>query len=93
MFIDLDNGYGTTYHFEVVNHIPHGYVVWNIGRENFPFKKMIPLCQTHNYNIYPDTLKAYECSSEEIALKIMREAVRKTVNALRIKQILENKEA
>lgn len=92
MFIDLYNGYGTTYHFEVVKNIPYGYKVWNLGRKNFPFNKMIPLCQTHGYNVYVDTLKAYECPSEEIALKIMDEAQHQTVEAWRIIQLLEHKE-
>ena len=85
--IKIDNGYGTEHRFKVVDEIPSGYQIWNIGRSNFPFEKMIPLCEClKDYQINPDTLLAYECKSEEIALKLLKEAGRKTVN---VKRILE----
>lgn len=31
---ELNNGYGTTYYFEIVDRIPAGYIVWNIGEKH-----------------------------------------------------------
>ena len=83
--IKIDNGYGTEYKFEIVNTVPVGYQIWNIGRSNFPFEKMIPLCEcSKDYRINPETLLADECKTEEIALKLLKEAGRRTVNKTEI---------
>lgn len=86
----INNGYGTTYNFEEVQEIPENFQVWNIGRENFPFKKYIPLCEVikGTYSIKQETLKSYKCQSEKKALEILDEAKRKTVNKKRILEIL-----
>lgn len=38
--LSIDNGFGETRTFEIVEQLPNDnhYVVWNIGRKNFPFK-------------------------------------------------------
>lgn len=41
-FVD-NNGYGTIHTFEIVSEFPHGYIIWNIGRRNFPHEGYIPL--------------------------------------------------
>ena len=67
--------------FEVVKEIPRDYVVWNIGRHNFPFECYIPLCQEdENYYVNTNTLKAIKVESEEKALEIMNLAIRKNLN-------------
>ena len=33
--------------FKIVDTFPHGYIVWPIGRENFPFPGYIPLAKPH----------------------------------------------
>ena len=62
--------------FEEVTEVPWSYSVWNIGRDNFPFPKCVPLCQEgrYKYTIKPDTLKFIELESEELALQILEEA-------------------
>ena len=56
--------------FEVVENIPEGYTVWNIG-DNMT-DGYLPLCQSENFQINPNTLKAIKMDHEE--LKLMREA-------------------
>lgn len=66
--------------FERVEEVPHGYSVWNIGRQNFPHEKCVPLCRP-GYNEYEwqrnidvDSLKYIEVETEELALKLLSEA-------------------
>lgn len=56
--------------FEVVENIPEGYEVWNIG-DNM-MDGYLPLAQVEDYQINPNTLKAIKLEFEE--LKLMREA-------------------
>lgn len=57
--------------FEVVNDFPDKFVVWNIGRENFPVLGYIPLCKLFNgYNVDVTQLKALFVGSEQRAKKI-----------------------
>lgn len=88
--LHINNGYGTTYNFEEVQEIPENFIVWNIGRENFPFKKYIPLCETikGTYSIKQETLKCYKCPNEKKALEILDEAHRNEINKKRILEIL-----
>lgn len=66
MTIKKDNGYGTTYIFEVVEKIPTGFEVWNI--EEIGNGEYIPICQAVNYNVNTETLKAIKLSKEEVAI-------------------------
>lgn len=73
--------------FEIVETLPQGYVIWNIGRHNFPFESYIPLCwQYKDYKIEPETLKAYKVKSEEYALWLMSEG--KSLNYKKLKNLL-----
>lgn len=73
--------WGQTREFEIIDTFPEGYVVWNIGRENFPYQGFIPLCNASpDYEVDIDTLKALFVGDETSALKIMRNAHRVTVN-------------
>lgn len=73
-FVD-DNGWGTIHTFEIVPDFPYGYIVWNIGRQNFPHEGYIPLCVADE-NCYVDlsTLKALKVANEEFALTVLKEA-------------------
>lgn len=57
--------------FEIVEKIPAGFFVWNIG-ENMGSDEYIPLAQDlhpedkDNYEINPDTVKAIKLSVEEV---------------------------
>ena len=83
--LKIDNGFGVEYTFKIVDEIPDGYVVWNIGRHNFPFEKMIPLCLVDkNYNVDVEKLLAFECVNEDVAFLIMKVAGRQTINKKKI---------
>lgn len=78
------------YIFEIVDELPMGYVIWNIGRRNFPFEGYIPLCQiVCDYNINPNTLKALKVKNEEFALKLMDLNHRKRLTNYVLKKIIE----
>ena len=88
MMIIMDNGYGDKRNFEVVDKIPDGSQIWNIGRSNFTFDKMIPLCEcSKDYRVNIETLKAFKCKSEDIALKLLKEAGYKKVTKKRILEL------
>lgn len=63
--------------YKIVNKIPSGFYVWNIG-ENMGSDEYIPLCQDlypgikDDYSINPDTLRAIKLPKEEV--KLLREA-------------------
>lgn len=82
--------------FEPVQRVPYGYRVWNIGRRNFPFTRCIPLCKLgHNEyewqrNIDTESLKYIIVPTEEVALKIISVAQKKTVHRKMFCELLEN---
>lgn len=59
--------------FEIVNKIPLGFFVWNIG-ENMGHDEYIPLCEDlhpedrNNYDVNTSTLKAIKLPVEEVQL-------------------------
>lgn len=63
--------------YKIVNKIPFGFYVWNIG-ENMGSDEYIPLCQDlhpgtkDDYSINPDTLRAIKLPKEDV--KLLREA-------------------
>ena len=63
--------------FEIVEKIPTGFFVWNIG-DNMGHDEYIPICEDlhpedkDNYEINPSTVKAIKLSVEEV--KALREA-------------------
>jgi hypothetical protein len=78
-FVD-NNGYGTIHTFEIVSEFPHGYIIWNIGRRNFPHEGYIPLCVAdENCHVDLGTLKALKVSNEDFALALLKEAGRHTI--------------
>lgn len=84
----------TTRKYRIVTEVPHGYQVWNIGRHNFRYERMVPLCICGYMGdpnwIFPDLLCAIEMPSEELAMKIIKETQRKPVNKTRFNQIVRN---
>lgn len=74
------NRFSGVHIFERVEEFPPGYSVWNIGRQNFPYEKCVPLCKPGvnmeywQRNINPNSLKYIEVESEKLALLIMKEA-------------------
>lgn len=68
--------------FEVVEAIPQGFRVWNIG--NNMMDGFLPLCQLVDgtYNIIPETLKALKVDDPEL-LKLLREGAGKGIADLK----------
>mgnify|MGYP000980091048 CR=1 FL=1 len=71
--------------YKIVNKIPFGFYVWNIG-ENMGSDEYIPLCQDlhpgakNDYSINPDTLRAIKLPKEEV--KLLRDAAGWGVNSI-----------
>ena len=64
-----------------ISEVPYGYVVWNIGRHNFPLRGYIPMCRMNkahedDYSIDITSLCAVPCQSEKQALEIMNESTK-----------------
>lgn len=38
-------GFNWACRYEIVDEFPAGYMVWNIGRENFPYEGFVPLAK------------------------------------------------
>ena len=60
-----------------ISEVPLSYVVWNIGRHNFPLRGYIPMCRMNrahedDYSIDTTSLCAVPCQSEEQALEILK---------------------
>ena len=75
--ITTKDTFGKSRSYEVVEKIPSGFFVWNIG-ENMGDDEYIPICEDlhpedkDNYEINPNTLKAIKLSAEEV--KALRKA-------------------
>ena len=75
--ITTKDTFGNSSSYEVVEKIPSGFFVWNIG-ENMGSDEYIPICEDlhpeekDNYEINPNTLKAIKLSVEEV--KVLRKA-------------------
>ena len=80
----IDAKFGRTDEFEVVNEWPFGYVVWNIGRSNFPHPGYLPLAKV-KADYYVDLkvdlkkLKALYVGDETLCLKVLNRAGYHTV--------------
>lgn len=78
--------FGKSRSYEVVEKIPSGFFVWNIG-ENMGTDEYIPVCEDlhpedkDNYEINPYTLKAIKLSVEEV--KALRKAASVGINSKR----------
>lgn len=62
----LSNG---RHEFEIVEEIPSGYSIWNIGSNMV--KDYLPLCQSDNLNINPETLKAIKVENAQIVMSVI----------------------
>lgn len=71
--------------FQIVDRIPAGFSIWNIGA-NMKSTEWIPLCENlhpedkEDYSINPDTLKAIKLPENEVQL--LRDAAHFGVNSL-----------
>ena len=76
-----------------ISEVPLGYVVWNIGRHNFPLRGYIPMCRPNrahedDYAIDITSLCAVPCQSEEQALEILKKSIRE--GAMSVPDLIEN---
>lgn len=82
--IYMDNGYGTTYVFEIVDKIPACYDVWNIpelcGGEYAPFCMTTEPGNKNCFDVNIETLKAVKLSPEDS--RILRKAASRGVHAI-----------
>ena len=75
-----------------ISEVPLGYVVWNIGRHNFPLRGYIPMCRMNkahedDFSVDITSLYAIPCQSEEQALEILKKSIRE--GALSISDLIE----
>ena len=82
--ITTKDTFGKSRSYEVVEKIPSGFFVWNIG-ENMGDDEYIPICEDlhpgdkDNYEINPNTVKAIKLSVEEV--KALRKAASVGINS------------
>lgn len=82
--ITTKDTFGKSRSYEVVEKIPLGFFVWNIG-ENMGSNEYIPLAQDlhpedkDNYEINPNTVKAIKLNVEEV--KALRKAASVGINS------------
>ena len=92
----IDKKWYRTDRFEPVEEVPQGYFVWNIGRQNFPHERCVPLAkdginqEPWQMNVDVENLKYIEVETEELALRILKEASRKGVDRERFYEIVNN---
>lgn len=58
------------YEFEIVDKMPYGYDIWNIGKNMVD--GYLPLAQVYDNKINPDTLKAIKIEDEQ-ELELLRD--------------------
>jgi hypothetical protein len=87
----IDKNYGREDIYTIVDIFPHGYVVWNIGRKNFPHCRYVPLAKmSGDCNVDTTTLKAIKVETEEIAISIMNAAEKKPIEKIDFYSILHS---
>ncbi len=91
--IETKDTFGNIKSYEVVEKIPEGFFVWNIGN-NMGSDEYIPLCELlskdDKYSINPNTVKAIKLSCESV--KLLREAASYGVESLKkAKQVVARK--
>lgn len=70
-FIELDNGYGTVYRFEIVEKIPAGFFVWNIPDPGFlPVATDLRPGDPECFNVNTASLKAIKMDPAEVKILI-----------------------
>lgn len=87
----------TTHTFEIVNKMPKGYIIWNIG-ENME-DGYLPICEIKSgFEINPDTLKAIRFENKDELALLRKCACRGIVDlksaskALKLKKNIRKKE-
>ena len=86
------NGYGRIDVYEPVTEVPFGYFVWAIGRHNFKYERCVPLAKDgkEEYHVDISCLKFIMVDSEELALRLLDEAIRHGCDRDRFYEIVNN---
>lgn len=73
----IDKKWFRTDEFEIVTEWPWDYIVWAIGRENFPHPGYLPLAKPaqNEHFVRLDTLKALYVGDEALCLAALDEAI------------------
>ena len=82
--------------FEIVTEFPRNYVLWNIGRRNFPHPGFIPLAEPTkecNYYIKLNTLKALKLDDEDLCLYLIHMGHRRRITRETFLQLIEEYKA
>ena len=82
------NWWGRIDTFEPVSEFPTGYRVWAIGRPNFKHERCVPLCKGPINCIDLKSLKYIMVASEELALRVLKEAIQHECNQKRFQEIV-----
>ena len=91
----IDKKWYRTDVFEPVTEVPDGYFVWAIGRQNFKYKKCVPLAKSGENdeewqrNVDITSLKYIEVAPEKTALRLLDEAIKKGCDKKRFYEIVE----
>lgn len=85
MTIETKDTFGNLHTYRVVDKMPSGYVVWNIG-ENMGHDEYIPICTLRStedcpYAINPYTVAAIKLPADEVSL--LRRAAHHGITSLR----------
>lgn len=76
MKVNMNNGYGTTYSFEIVDRIPQHYSVWNIhGIPGHPDLLPLCFCPPGSYEIIPELLRAVRMDPEDCRMLLKASAI------------------
>ena len=84
------NDYGRIDVYEPVTEVPFGYFVWAIGRHNFKYERCVPLAKEGKgkYHVDISKLKYIMVDSEELALRLLDEAIRHGCDRYRFYEIV-----
>lgn len=94
--IETKDTFGNIRSYEVVEKMPEGYIVWNIGK-NMGTDEYIPICarmseDKHSdeyYHINPDTVRAIKLNPADV--KVLREAAHHGIDNLRSAELVLRK--
>lgn len=85
--------FGRVDFFEEVKEFPEGYQIWSIGRHNFKHEGYIPLCEADNdFRVNMRTLKTLNVGDEQLALLLLKKAIKSEVDKTAFNKICKNYE-
>lgn len=93
-FIIENTVHGDMRVWRVTNKPTNGYILWNIGRENFPFQGYIPTAKPlPEYRIDITSIEALYVGDEGFALWLINKSIKRTVNLSDLDKLKEEYKA